>query len=191
MVLSLGAPEVHYAYYLLGEVGLPFICPKPIWLRLRREPLCPCPCNGHLMARVLLLTSFELLAALSLHLSMLFVHLYPIMTPCACSCAHQRPPNWVCTFWVGNPGGLRAASFSPVSNPPPSPDLGHPHAHPSALGCVLGYPSGPSPILPGRASCLSDKPLALSFQLASQGLMPSGQLCGDLCPHPGCPSSPH
>lgn len=50
LVLSLGAPEFHYAYYLLCEVGLPFICPKPPWLRLQREP--PPPVSCRLMTKV-------------------------------------------------------------------------------------------------------------------------------------------
>lgn len=82
--LSPGTPEFYYAYYLPCEVGLPFICPKPVWLVLQREPPPPVSCR---------LVTEAVPSPLSHRLPSSCVSLYPCVPPHASGCSHQRPPN--------------------------------------------------------------------------------------------------
>lgn len=161
LVLSLGAPEFHYAYYLLCEVGLPFICPKPLWLRLQREP--PPPVSCRLMTKVVWVP-------LSCRLPSCCVSLHvPPAVPTRgpqieFGSLGQKP-------WNPESNSL-AAFFILSAAPAASPTC---ILHPQYLTlCQVTHPPGPRPILPRRAS---HPPPAFgpSFQPASQGLIPSRQ----------------
>lgn len=152
MVLSLGANEFHYAYYLLSEVQLPFICPKPIWIRLQKgAPSILVSC--HLITKGVL--TFELLVTLSRHLFMLVcLSLHHCIPPHAYSCSHQShtptPPPPPCKIGFGPlgqepwwPESSYLASFLNLSATPPFL-----HLHPSAPGSLLGHSLGCQPHLP-------------------------------------------